>query len=452
VALSLLSLRRLEISASLDTMLGLSSPAAQALHRVATEYQAGDGLLVIVDTPTGSEPDIPALAELAERLCRELVTDQSTAPLIRAAHYRADPALAEFAREVILPAAPYYLGPEAARELVSRLEPERLSAQFARNEDLIASPGPAGSALSNAVLRDPLRLADLIPGGGGAALSPPQSNGSQPEISIDGRAILIRVAPSFPSSDIDSAGALYSGARAIIDRLGVHAHEVRLGGPCAIAAVSSRTIRADAIVSTSVSVLLLYLLFVVFHRRWVAPVLIGITAGVGMLAGFGVFALFSRSISPLAAAVGALLAGLGVDYGIHFVSHFDSLRAGGADPQQGAIATARHMAVPIVTNCMTSIFGFASLLALADADALRFRAAQRGRVAGQPRRSFHTASCPSHPDAPQGRSRPPSRGLGLLRTSSPAARAASRFLPSRYSPLWSPRRACAGSCRISRVT
>ena len=136
---------------------------------------------------------------------------------------------------------------------------------------------------------------------------------------------------------------------------------VQIGGPAAIASTAERMIRSDAIWATVMSVGLLAALFAVFYRRWSAALLVGGVASVGMVVGVGVLSLFLSSVSPLGAMVAALLAGLGTDYGIHFLSHYQGARACGLSCAEAVAQTARQMAIPIATNCLTSIFGFASL-------------------------------------------------------------------------------------------
>src|SRR5262245_25518783 len=367
VVLSILALGRLKVSASLEAMFGLQSPAAAAMHRLTTSYQASEALLIVAEKLGEGAPsptDQADLVAFAERFTTGLTSDPRTRERVLYARYRQDPAYAAFVREVVLPNAPFYFGPEATQELIDRLSPRRLDEQFARNEALIASPGPAGSAISGAVLRDPLRLIELVPRTGSTApisLDAEPSGPAPPEFSRDGRALLIRVAAKGSINDVEEAAELTALARRIADESNRESLAVRAGGPYAISAAASRTIRTDTIVSTLASIGLLYALFVVFYRRWITPIRIGLTAGAGLLAGFGAHALTAPTVSPLAAAVAALLAGLGVDYGIHFSSHFDDLRARGLPPREAAVETARHMGVPIATNCFTSIFGFASL-------------------------------------------------------------------------------------------
>ncbi len=371
--LALVSLGRLRVSASLEAMLGSHSAAAGAFHRVITDFQAGEALLALVEPRDANAPatagERAGTAAFADALVEALLKDSRTRDRIAWARARQDPAFIRFAAERIFPSGPYYLGESGTRELLARFEPSRLAEQFARNESLMASPGPAGGALSKAVLKDPLRLFELAANAGMGSLdaSTPTDPHAEPlpEFSSDGHAVLVRIASTTPMSDLESAQSLVALVKQITAELNAGGtgtgYNVRLGGAYAIAAIASGTIRRDSIISTLVSIALLYGLFVVFYRRWVAPLLIGLVAGVGLVVGFGVYSVDEPVVSPLAAAVAAMLAGLGVDYGIHFVAHFDALRALGHPTQRCAIETAREMALPITTNCFTSIFGFASL-------------------------------------------------------------------------------------------
>jgi len=376
LVLAALSLSRVTISTSLEAMLGGRSESAAAFHRVVTEFEAGESLLAIVegDLQGARQPTTDELAAFADDFVQSLTLHPTTRDRIAWARCREDPAFGEyFAREVV-PNGAYFLGEAGTRDVLAKFEVSALDEQLARNEAMIASPGPAGEALARSVLRDPLRLHDIAGRHGvarfDASLGEFNAPGVQPplEFSRDGRAVLVRIASKATINDLDEARRLTTDVQEIAARVsqkhvetGGPAIRVRLGGAYAISATSSGTIRRDSIISTIVSVVLLYGLFVVFYRRWLTPILIGVVAGVGMVVGFGVHAIGAPTVSPLATAVAALLAGLGVDYGIHFVSHFDEERTRGLSAQDAASNAARVMALPITTNCFTSIFGFAAL-------------------------------------------------------------------------------------------
>jgi len=371
VLLSLVSLSQLRVTSSLTAMLGTGSATAAAMERVTTGYRSGDALLLLVEHPPDRDASDAGRAELvdyAERLEAGLRADPATAALVKSVRFREDPDLRRFASEVMLPHAAFYLGPDEAAELALRLHPERMRAQFARNEAMIGAPGPAGGALSRQVLRDPLRLFELAPPGllpqEGGPVAPAGGDGasrSAPDFSTDGRALLVHVGALGLGSDYAAAGRLVEEVVRVARALNAGDLRIEPAGAAAIAHESSSTIRRDAVISTVVSVALLYGLFLLFYRRWTAGLVIGGVAAVGMIAGIGVAALAVREVSPLAAMIAALLAGLGTDYGIHFRSHYDAQRARGCSSAEASAQTARRMAVPIGTNCVTTIFGFVSL-------------------------------------------------------------------------------------------
>lgn len=371
LALSLVSLSRLHITSSLAVMLGTHSQTAAAMQRVTTEYRSGDALLLLVELPPDRPPDDAGHAELlafGAALDAALRTDPAASGLIAWARYREDPEFLRFAREIMLPNGAFYLTPPGAAELARRVQPGPIRAQIARNEDMIGAPGPAGVALSRAILRDPLRLLELVPpdlksGGGDPSgeISPDTPAQGRPEFSEDGRALLIHIGAAEVGNNFQAAGHLVDTVTTLAGRLNTANLRVEPAGFAAIARDSSRVIRRDSILSTLVSVTLLYALFSIFYRRWAAGLLIGGVASVGMLAGIGALALVVREVSPLAAMIAALLAGLGTDYGIHFLSHYDGYRSHGLNPVAASVETSRQMALPIITNCFTSIFGFISL-------------------------------------------------------------------------------------------
>jgi predicted RND superfamily exporter protein len=370
LVLSLVSLGQLHITSSLAAMLGTQSITAAAMDRVTTGYQTRDSLLLLVELPEDRAADDAARAELVEfatRLEAAVTADPALAPMVAWVKFREDPAFLRFAQEVMLPNGAFYLNDAQATELMRRLDPASMREQFARNEAMIGAPGPAGAALSAAVLRDPLRLFELIPehlrpdqSGVGMAGDAPQSAGD-PEFSVDGRALLVHIGSANVGSDYIAASRLVDAMERLAAKVNVSHLRVSAAGPAAIARDSSRVIRRDSVVSCLVSIALLYVLFFVFYRRWAAGLIIGGVAAVGMLAGVGILALFKHDVSPLAATIAALLAGLGTDYGIHFLSHYDGLRDQGMSSVDASFHTARHMGAPIVTNCFTSIFGFISL-------------------------------------------------------------------------------------------
>lgn len=368
-----LAVLRLRPDASLDGLFPRDSASGAAVVRVLNDFAVAEELLVLVTLPEG--PALPAgevesdrLISFARRLDAAIRGDPALRSMASDVVYRADPQMQQFFERVVVPAGLYYLddaGYEEARQL---LTPEAMREQFRRNEATLAAPGAAAGALTKVLLKDPLRLHKFLLSrfANAAALAPgaPPAPGSRdaPFLSPDGRSLLVRIPGKKPPSDLDFAKAFTTSvaraaAEANTDRL-----DIRYGGAYAIAAASERAIRSDAIASSMTSFLYLGGLFCLAYR---APVRLFTLAFVpvltGILLGFGAYAAWSVSITPMTAVLGAMLAEMGINYTIHYLSLYDARRAGGAGPAESAAACSRAIAMPLLAAWSTSVVGFVAV-------------------------------------------------------------------------------------------
>ena len=391
LTLAALSLSRLTVSASLPAMLGQGGRAAAATQRITTGFQSGEDLLIVVEQPehaAGSVVESGAgsgaaeiaqteLAAFAERFTASINADPDSRDQVAIVRTASSRDFTAYVRDNVIPNAAFFLTDSQFDVAIKKLSPSEIRAQIARNEAMLAGAGPAAGVLSKQILRDPLRLFEVAtnksdstsaaPGLQSSFFSePPQPDdgaavAALPELSADGRSLLIRIASIDSPSDLEVARRLTVLAEKHVKLTNSTGLRVRIGGPAPIAATASTVIRRDAIWATISSVTMLAVLFGIFYQRWTAALLIGGATFTGMIIGVGVFSLFASEISPLGGMIAALLAGLGTDYGIHFLSHYDGARSEGLTSVRASSRTARDMAIPIATNCLTSVFGFASL-------------------------------------------------------------------------------------------
>ena len=359
VAASLLAIARAPFSTSLGVMLGDSTPSAAAFARVTMQHREIDELLVVARV--GDDAIQPAAARAmllgyAQELEEALASAPWAPSMVERVRYRPDPQEAAYLKEVVLPAGAFFLSDDGFGRLLERLRPEEMRRALARGESLISAPGPAASAIARNVLRDPLRLAELVD-----AANTGRDGGLEGDFSPDGRSLLIRIAGRFPSANLEFAARFWGRVGAQARNIDMPGVRVNIGGSYAIAAYTSSVIRADSIRATLLSVALLLAVFAVFYRSVLAPVVICTTAAVGILFGFGVYAALGWSLTPLTAVVGAVLAGLGVDYGIHFLSNYRSQRAEGLAHVPAARAAMLHVGPATTANCVTSMVGFVAV-------------------------------------------------------------------------------------------
>ena len=354
-ALSVLSLLRMHADASVQSMFPAHDPSAAALVRVLDRFSVADELLLLVSTADGQPDDTAKLLDYAERFS----TAAKSISQVKHVAYRIDDQSRQFFAQVLAPAGIYYLNDAAFAAARQRLTKPEMIKQIRQNEAMISAPGPAAAALAATLLQDPLRLRDFITAELNARKPVQSAGGSDAFVSPDGRHLLIRIAGVKPLGDLPFAHAITDAVDQVsrsIDHAGLM---LDLSGGYAIAARSEHSIRHDMILSVTGSVLLLQGLFVVAYRRPIRSFLLAfLPVAIGVLLGFGVRSLLGSTISPAAAVVGGILAGLGIDYTVLYLPHYHRIRSGGATAADAATQTTRGLGGTLIAACVTSVIGF----------------------------------------------------------------------------------------------
>lgn len=357
VGASIFGLSRLHVDTTLAGMLGGDNAAAAALARINDEFHAAEDLLVVASAApgTGEAAARGQLLSFAERLADAAGREAGRSIGVTGVRYRADPEFENYIREVVVPAGVLWLDDGQYAELLRRLEPAAVRDRLAQNAAMLAAPGPGASQLAKRLLEDPLRLHELL----FERFAVDWAGEQEAELSLDRRALLIRVSGERSTNDIEFAKRLVSGVADLAAAANLDSLDIRLGGGYAVAATSATAIRRDAISSTIGSGLMVTVFLAVAYRRALAPAVILAAAAAGVVVAFGLYSAVVGVITPLTAVLAAMLAGLGVDYAVHFRSRYESSREQGQPARAACTETAREISGPMVTACVTSICGFA---------------------------------------------------------------------------------------------
>lgn len=357
-ALSILGLRRMHADASMASMFPSHDPAAAAMVRVLNRFSVADEILVLVSSPDNQPIDPSKLLAYAARFSKAA----EKLPQVKHVAYRVDKQSREFFTNVLARDGIYYLSDSAFAAARSRLTKPEMARQIRQNEAMIAAPGPAASALANTLLQDPLRLRDFLTAELNARKPFRTAGDSDAFFSPDSRHLLIRIAGVKPLGNLPFAHAITDAVHRVIKTVPNDGLTLDVSGGYAIAARSEQAIRHDMIISVTGSVLLLQLLFIVAYRRPIRSFLLAfVPVAIGVLVGFGVRSLLSSTISPAAAVVGGILAGLGIDYTVLYLPHYHRIRAGGLEPAEAASQTTRGLGGTLIAACVTSVIGFVAV-------------------------------------------------------------------------------------------
>ena len=335
-------------------MLARDHGASATLNRIHDVFPLTDDLTLLVSVPpddAGGAETGGRLVGFARSLESAIRSSATLSPLVVNITHRADtPDSARvFVERYVVPNGLLYLTEEGFTEARRRLTGQAMVRQIARNERLMQASSPAAGAIADTVLRDPLRLYELIDRDVAV-----DATGVGPLLSPDGRSLLIRITGTHPAGDLEFCRRIVQGVRDAVDRLDPHGISVDYTGAYAITDLSARTIRRDMTISIAGSLVLIQVLFLVAYRHVLSFALAFGPVALGILTGFGVFSLFARSITPVTAVIGGVLAGIGIDFAIHLLSHCSA----------GRISDAVHrMRLPIITAAVTSLLAFAAVSA-----------------------------------------------------------------------------------------
>jgi predicted RND superfamily exporter protein len=359
IVLAAMSITRLQPSGSLESMMAQSDPSAAALGRILRDFAPIDNLLLIARLPKDAPADPELLGAFAQRFERAVEIDADLRSKISNIRFRLGPSPQEreFFEKHVIPAGLYYLNAEQFARLMERLTPESMREQTRRNEELIAVPGPAANALSRVLQKDPLRLREFL----GEALTDHAVTGLGAEdgllLSDDRRSLLIRIAGRRSASDLDFTKVFLPQVQTVADDANIDGLKLEYSGAYAIAAASEHAIRSDMIRSVIASVILMQLVFLVMHRMALTFAVAFIPTAIAIVVAFGVYALIRTELTPATAVVGAIIAGLGVDYSVHLLSHYAQSRKAGAAPADAAQTSIGELFVPMLAAASTTLIG-----------------------------------------------------------------------------------------------
>lgn len=318
---------------------GLDSGAgADALEALA-RFGAFDVLLVDVSHPTGGDPSEMA-SQLAERLQGSGAFTRVLFELDVAGLKQTYAAL--FERRLYLLPPPTELGPGLA----------------AAQRDLMT---PLSMMVDNAVARDPLdqrslllqRLESLAP-----QLDLDTTSGRL--MSRDRQHALLVVEPRERALDVQAA----QEALRLIRSLAPPEARTLIFGPHVFASSSARSIRRDVHVTLLTSVLAVVLLFAFVLRRvsdvWLATLPVGVGAlwALGLLGGLG------QGLHGITLGFGAVMLGIGIDYGVHIIVHFRDRRARMASEtvQESMQVVLRSVGPSVLMGALTTLVAFVTML------------------------------------------------------------------------------------------
>ena len=368
----------LKLDTSIESTLGQGSPAVDAMVQINERFRIGGSVYVMIRS---SDDSAPVPTQAIEQL-RKSIRDSKDLQQLRVEAQ----ATAEYqARDWIIEQAPRgraWLSEEATNELRQRLRPESIKARLQRHKLRLATPQPA--EVTRQMIRDPLGLRELVPRDFATRFGSESTNKNQEsalgfdetslteitdpftgQFNASRSAWLLTLAVPFSPSDNQQSVKLFAALSDLLEPLRREhptLHFEAAGGHM-LAAEAATRVRDDIKGSVIFAAVGLIAMFLLAWRRVTPIVLLLTTTFAAMFTAFGLFGLTGMSLSPLAALSGGMLAGLGVDYGIHLITEVQRKTHNTTPIKQRPWIAAKSLTRPIATACITTSCGFLALLA-----------------------------------------------------------------------------------------
>lgn len=354
-----LSASRLDYSEDIYDFLPLDADSRTAMQAYTDLSGAGRLYAIVSLTDTAGPADRDLLYDAVDTLAESLARTDTAGHLSNVVS-RIDPAMMRQVVDDVYARIPYYL----------------TAGDYARIDSLLGAPGyvrgrleadrralllpSASTMIADNLAHDPLglftpALADLAP----ADVPANCDTGADGYIvTPDGRRAILMLESAHGAHESGDNGALIDLADKAVAHTtaAVDGVSVSLIGAPAIAVSNARRIKTDSILAGAIALLLIGAVLYGVLRSVRRILLIVLSVGWGMLFALGVIALFTESISVIVLGMSAVIAGLAVNYPLHYI---DQLRHT-PDPR----AALRQIAAPLVTGNITTVAAFLCLIPL----------------------------------------------------------------------------------------
>ena len=354
-----LTATRLHISTDLSLLFPGQKESA-ALGRFTRVFGGSDGCVILVRAPLAEDARAAtrAMAEaMRGKASVERVLDQSPDLSLSLV----DPTLAWL-----------YAGPTARDALARALTPEGMRERLAGTRALLLAPG--SSDAETWLAKDPLRLA-MLPWEAKRELAAGVVASSDGSFQADsGRAQLIVVQPKGSAFDSVAAKSFmddFDAAAAAVRAVPATATAtIEVTGGHAISRATEAMFKRDLELSSTLSLVLASVMFVVTFRRARALVAVLPPLVVGTLWTTGLAAFLPHGLTGVAVAFTAVVVGVGVDTGVHVYAALLEGRRRGLAPHDAARFARMSTWRPTLLAAVAAGLAFASL-ALSSLEALQ---------------------------------------------------------------------------------
>ncbi|MCP3923875.1 MAG: RND family transporter [Desulfobacterales bacterium] len=135
-----------------------------------------------------------------------------------------------------------------------------------------------------------------------------------------------------------------------------------ISGTANVAAASTEEIVSGQVLSLIISVVIVLIMLLITFRSIYFSFIALIPLVVTISVNFGIMGFFNIPLDIGTAVISSVVIGIGVDYGIHYISRYRNNKKEGMDFIEAIEDTAKHSGKAIVSNAITVALGFCALM------------------------------------------------------------------------------------------
>jgi 1-acyl-sn-glycerol-3-phosphate acyltransferase len=324
----------------------------RAMNNIISHTQAGEKLIFLVSFKDTGFIDRDSLIAQTTSFSEGL--QSRCGKWIDIINLQAGSGVEEQLADIFTHHLPLFLTEQDYRALDTLTKPEHIRATLAANKKVLLSP--ASVVYKSMVAADPIGLSGSVWMKLGALQYDPAYELYDGYIfSGGGKQLTFFLKPKYAAANTGANSRFFAALNEYTDSFSkahTNMHVVYFGGP-AVAAGNATQMRADTIVTLSVTIVLLLALTFYYFRRKRTPLLLLLPVIYGATLGLAVMYLVQGGISIIALGAGAIVMGIAIDYSIHFLSH--ERHAGNMRD------TIRELQSPLTIGSFTTIAAFLSL-------------------------------------------------------------------------------------------
>ncbi len=251
---------------------------------------------------------------------------------------------------------PLFLENKDYESIQNKLQKDSISATVQGNYKSIISP--SGFITKDFILQDPLGISFI-------ALKKLQQLNIGDDFTLDNgfvmtkdkKKLLLFITSNLPSSETEKNTIFAAKLKSIQDNLNQKFKaktSISYFGSALIAVANANQIKSDIVLTTTIAMITLMLILILFYRKILIPLIIFLPTVFGALFAVAFLFFVKEQISAISLGIGSILLGITIDYSIHILTHYKH--------NSDVKTLYKDITMPVIMSSSTTAVAFLCLL------------------------------------------------------------------------------------------